>query len=86
MKRDAEEAIINLLETLVSLEEIDEAKPLNSTEAAKYLSIAQSTLYRLTSAKKIPFHKPNGKYLYFFREELDDWIAGPDTTEVVGFN
>jgi hypothetical protein len=25
---------------------------------------------------KIPFHKPMGKYLYFFKSELDKWIIG----------
>lgn len=49
-------------------------RPLNLVEAAKYLSISQSHLYKLTSQRKIIFHKPNGKYLYFFKEELDEWV------------
>ncbi|MCF8239757.1 MAG: helix-turn-helix domain-containing protein [Melioribacteraceae bacterium] len=49
--------------------------PLNLVQAAEYLSISQSHLYRLTSKRKIPCHKPNGKYLYFFKDELDEWIV-----------
>jgi len=49
-------------------------KLLNFDEAAKYLSISHSHLYKLTSKRKITFHKPQGKVLYFFKSELDEWI------------
>ncbi len=49
-------------------------KPFNLVEASEYLSISQSHLYFLTRKRKIPCHKPTGKYLYFFRNELDEWI------------
>ena len=42
-------------------------------EASVYLGIAKSYLYKLTSAKKIPHYKPNGKLVYFKRKELYDW-------------
>lgn len=50
-------------------------RPLNFVEAAQYLSISQSTLYKLTYQRKIPAHKPSGKLLYFFKHELDEWIC-----------
>ncbi len=60
------------------------SKPLNFVEAAQYLSISQSTLYKLTYQRKIPCHKPNGKYLYFFKHELDEWIGkGSDEFSVM---
>ena len=43
-------------------------------EAALYIGISQSTLYKLTSAGIIPFSKPNGKLIYFSRAELDKWL------------
>ncbi|MFA7421264.1 MAG: helix-turn-helix domain-containing protein [Melioribacteraceae bacterium] len=56
-------------------------RPLNFVEAAQYLSISQSTLYKLTYQRKIPAHKPSGKLLYFFKHELDEWISkGRDDT------
>ncbi len=47
---------------------------LNLAEAAKYLELSHSHLYKLTSAGNIPFYKPNGKKLYFNRVELDEWL------------
>ena len=52
--------------------------PLNFVQAAQYLSISHSHLYKMTSQRKIPFHKPSGKYLYFFKHELDEWICQND--------
>ena len=46
---------------------------LTSTEAALYLGIAASYLYKLTSKKKIPHYKPNGRCIYFNKEELSRW-------------
>jgi excisionase family DNA binding protein len=46
---------------------------LTSTEAALYLGIAESYLYKLTSKKKIPHYKPNGRCIYFNKEELSRW-------------
>ncbi len=53
---------------------------LNLNQAAQYLSISHSQLYKYTSQRKIPFHKPAGKYLYFFKNELDEWIHQNDET------
>ncbi len=55
--------------------------PLNFVQAAQYLSISHSHLYKMTSQRKIPFHKPSGKYLYFFKNELDEWIRKNDELE-----
>ena len=51
---------------------------LNLNQAAQYLSISHSQLYKYTSQRKIPFHKPAGKYLYFFKHELDEWVCRND--------
>lgn len=47
---------------------------LNLTEAAKYLDISESHLYKLTSSRAIPHFCPQGKKLYFRRDELDTWL------------
>ncbi|MEQ9403563.1 MAG: helix-turn-helix domain-containing protein [Cyclobacteriaceae bacterium] len=47
---------------------------LNFAEAAQYLELSHSHLYKLTSAGNIPFYKPNGKKLYFNRVELNEWL------------
>lgn len=47
---------------------------LNFNEAAIYLEVSHSHLYKLTSLGVIPAYKPNGKKLYFNRRELDAWL------------
>lgn len=54
--------------------------PLNLTEAAKFLNITKSSLYKLTSNNKIPFYKPNGKRIYFEKGELTDWLLSNKVT------
>lgn len=47
---------------------------LTSDEAAKYLGISKSYLYKLTMSHKIPHYKPMGKMCYFNRMELEQWL------------
>ena len=47
---------------------------LNFNEAAIYLEVSQSHLYKLTSTRQIPHFCPQGKKLYFNRHELDAWL------------
>jgi len=45
-------------------------KPLNMEEAADFLDISKSHLYKLTSRGEIPHYKPTGKRIYFFPQDL----------------
>ncbi|HPQ79429.1 MAG TPA: helix-turn-helix domain-containing protein [Candidatus Dojkabacteria bacterium] len=47
---------------------------LTSNEAAEYLGISKSYLYKLTMNQQIPHFKPLGKMCYFNRLELEQWI------------
>ena len=49
---------------------------LTSDEAARYMGIAKSYLYKLTMARKIPHYKPMGKVCYFNRKELEGFLQG----------
>ena len=40
---------------------------LNLKEAARYLNVSCSHLYKLTYSKQIPHYKPRGKQVYFER-------------------
>ncbi len=72
--------IIDFLKKLVELaSKIDEQNMLqklvlNFEEACRYLNISQSHLYKLTSQKQIPHFCPQGKKLYFRRDEIDQWL------------
>lgn len=47
---------------------------LTSDEAAKYMGISKSYLYKLTMRMQIPFYRPMGKMVYFNRLELEEWL------------
>lgn len=47
---------------------------LNSDEAAKYMGVSKSYLYKLTMRQQIPHYKPMGKMCYFNRLELEQWL------------
>lgn len=47
---------------------------LTSDEAAKYMGISKSYLYKLTMKQQIPHFKPMGKMCYFNRLELEQWL------------
>ena len=50
--------------------------PLNLKEAAAFLDIAVSSLYKLTMRGIIPSYRPSGGKVYFKKEELEAWIFG----------
>ena len=48
---------------------------LTSEEAAKYLGISMSCLYKWTMTRAIPHYKsPTGKMCYFNRKEIEAWM------------
>lgn len=49
---------------------------LTSDEAARYMGVSKSYLYKLTMRREIPHYKPRGKMCYFNRRELEAWLQG----------
>lgn len=62
------------LEKLITTNNLLQKPVLNFQEALLYLEMSDSHLYKLTSKRAIPHFCPNGKKLYFKREELDTWL------------
>ena len=65
---------LEIIERMLSEQNLLKKDVLNLIEAAVYLDISESHLYKLTSTGLIPFYKPNGKKVYFNRCELDRWL------------
>jgi excisionase family DNA binding protein len=66
------------IETLSSLQK----SVLTFDDACMYTGMSKSSLYKLTSAGKIPHSKPTGKLIFFDRKELEDWLLNnPIRTE-----
>lgn len=64
---------------LNKLEEINNNLFLQKTvlsfdEACKYCAISKSKMYKHTSSNNIPFYKPEGKLIFFKKEDLDSWL------------
>lgn len=47
---------------------------LNLEEAALFLGISKSSLYKMTHNQVIPYFKPNNKMVYFEKTELLKWL------------
>lgn len=47
---------------------------LNLEEAAIFLGISKSSLYKMTHNQVVPFYKPNNKMVYFEKSELLKWL------------
>lgn len=51
-------------------------------EAARYMGVSKSYLYKLTATRAIPHFKPTGKLCFFNRKELEDWLqSNPIATD-----
>lgn len=65
---------VNTLKLMLENLSIPQKEFLNVEEAANYLCISKSTLYKLTSSKKIVYYKPNNKISLFKIEDLKNFI------------
>lgn len=71
MNREEQKQVADLItaNTIFCTKEV-----LTSDEAAQYMGISKSYLYKLTMRQQIPHYKPMGKMCYFNRAELEQWL------------
>lgn len=69
MENNIEQRLDRIEKLLISQKTV-----LNFEELVEYTGLSQSYLYKLTSKGDIPFYRPNGKQLYFNKEEIDTWL------------
>ncbi len=62
------------IEAMLQQKNIITKDVLTFNEAALLLDVSHSHLYKLTSTKQIPHYCPQGKKLYFDREETIKWM------------
>ena len=67
---------LNVLAEQITANTIHTTKEvLTSDEAAKYLGVSKSCLYKWTMARQIPHYKsPTGKMCFFNRKEIEAWM------------
>lgn len=49
-------------------------RPFTLREAAEYLDLSPSYVYKLTSTRRLPHYKPSGKRIYFLKADLDAYL------------
>lgn len=70
LKVETQEHRIEALENI-----LHEAKDvLTLEEAALFMGISKSSLYKMTHKNVLPFYRPNGKLIYFEKTELLKWM------------
>lgn len=72
-------ADINLMVFHEQLDRIETAalgqkNVLTFDEAARYIGVSKSDLYKRTSNREIPHFKPRGKMVYFDRVQLENYL------------
>jgi excisionase family DNA binding protein len=65
---------LSIVEKSVQMAGLTTKEVLNFDEAASFIGISKSWLYKLTSRANIPHYKPSGKMCYFNRLELEAWL------------
>lgn len=66
--------ILEKLNYLEQLMQSNNKEILSVEELEKYTGFKKSYIYHLVHFNKIPYSKPNGKYLFFEKAEIDQWL------------
>lgn len=71
---------LDKIEALLKKQNALSKEVLTLEEAAEYLQLSKSCLYKMTSNKEISHYVPGGKKIYFRRTELDNWVFSSKVT------
>lgn len=66
--------IIKKLDRIENLLEGYVREILNVEQLSEYTGFKKSQIYKLVHNNLIPYSKPNGKYLFFEKSEIDIWL------------
>ncbi|HTK19198.1 MAG TPA: helix-turn-helix domain-containing protein [Mucilaginibacter sp.] len=65
---------VTKIEQMLTGREIPEQRPekemLTVSEAAEFMNVSKSTLYKMSFNRDVPVYKPTGRRVYFKREDL----------------
>lgn len=71
------------VEVLIKRQNILNKEILTLEEAAEFLQLSKSCIYKMTSNKEIPYYIPGGKKIYFRRTELESWVTTSRQTPII---
>ena len=67
-------SIIEMIEKKLNEIKVIQKPIMSVDELAVYLDLSPSYIRKMTHNREIPYYKPNGKKLYFNKEEIDEWV------------
>ena len=70
LKVESQDHRIEVLENILK----DAKQVLTLEEAALFMGISKSSLYKMTHKHELPFFRPYGKLIYFEKAELLKWM------------
>lgn len=65
---------LNKIEQLLIDQSLLNKSIFNIDEVSIYTGLKKLYIYKLTSKSEIPHYKPNGKNVFFKKEEIDAWL------------
>ena len=69
-----EKMILERLTTIERYRLLAAKNVLTINDVVLLTGLTKQHIYKLTSARKIPYYRPNGKNVYFDRKEIEDWM------------
>ena len=71
-----QDTLLHFLHDVSNPERLFNKRIMHVQEVASLLGVSKGHIYNLTSRQDIPFHKKGRRgRLYFFAEEIFDWIS-----------
>lgn len=71
---ELEQQILTALEVIKRNTLLAAKKVLNIDDVCTLTGFSKPYVYTLTSRREIPYYKPNGRLIYFDREEIEAWM------------
>lgn len=74
MKEDIKDIVLKKLADIEKYSLLAAKNVLDVDDVVALTGLSKGFVYKLTCRKEIPHYKPNGKLLYFDRQEIESWM------------
>lgn len=74
MEEDTKEIVLKQLADIRKFSLLAAKNVLDVDDVVVLTGLSKGFVYKLTCRKEIPHYKPNGKLLYFDRQEIESWM------------
>ena len=78
-----EEIILKQLAEIRNFSLLAAKNVLDMNDVVLLTDLSKGYIYKLTCKKEIPYYKPNGKLIYFDRQEVEGWMKQNRVNSIV---